>query len=259
MDAEHPSIPPSLHDGIRAELLAMNGEYPLPDITSVIDTDASLSWMGKEANLPTPKQQLSSKEEMPKDKRTRRKQPSEATNTSPSKSRRQPKRQATTATNSDKKLNRHERSLERNRVAASKCRSRKKVWTERLEEKKSDLEAMRNELQTEYFNLLEESSQLKNHLIGHAGCQDPNIDVWINHEASKYALRLSVENPQLARDMGSLPSLDNVSALHSSTGSQHTQPSDISPPMDEEDEEDSSREDISDGDCKDEYSETQTE
>ncbi|KAG6015330.1 hypothetical protein E4U43_005430 [Claviceps pusilla] len=113
-----------------------------------------------------------------------------------SKTRRQSKRESGRSTRNDEAKNptRRERSLERNRVAASKCRKRKKAWTEKLEEKKSGLEAMHSELQSQYLSLLQESSHLKNHLITHAGCHDPNIDVWINNEASKYVRRLSGEN-----------------------------------------------------------------
>ncbi|OAQ59437.1 basic-leucine zipper (bZIP) transcription factor [Pochonia chlamydosporia 170] len=113
-----------------------------------------------------------------------------------------------------KAKNRRQRSLERNRVAASKCRKRKKQWTDGLEQKKSGLESIHHELQAKCMSLLQESSQLKNFLIGHASCQDPNIDIWIRNEASKF-----VQNLQKKRRLNSLfsvPSLDGNSSASSS-------------------------------------------
>ncbi|KAG6112760.1 hypothetical protein E4U13_004156 [Claviceps humidiphila] len=156
-------------------------------------------------------------------------------------------------TEDSKKSTRRERSLERNRVAASKCRKRKKAWTEKLEEKKSGLEAMNSELQSQYLGLLEESSYLKNHLISHAGCHDPNIDVWINNEASKYVRRLSgSDNPHRARSIHSLPSLENNSVWHSSGNSHYTGLSESSPAMDGDD---SNEEDAVDENFEDEFGE----
>ncbi|KAG6018702.1 hypothetical protein E4U41_003653 [Claviceps citrina] len=154
------------------------------------------------------------------------------------KTRRSSKRESRRPTRNEeaaKKPTRRERSLERNRVAASKCRKRKKAWTEKLEEKKSGLEAMHSELQSQYLSLLQESSHLKNHLITHAGCHDPNIDVWINNEASKYVRRLSGENYHRPRSMQSLPSLENNSVWHSSGNSHYTGLSESSPPMEGDD------------------------
>ncbi|QPH03825.1 hypothetical protein C2857_000205 [Epichloe festucae Fl1] len=144
--------------------------------------------------------------------------------TAATKTRRQPERESRRSTRTEevKKPTRRERSLERNRVAASKCRRRKKAWTEKLEEKRSGLEAMHSELQTQYLSLLQESCNLKNHLITHAACHDPNIDVWINNEASKFVRRLSGENPQRPRSLQSLPSLDNNSTWQSSANSHYT-------------------------------------
>ncbi|KAG5949176.1 hypothetical protein E4U53_006016 [Claviceps sorghi] len=163
-----------------------------------------------------------------------------------SKARRQPKRGSAQSARADeaKKPTRRERSLERNRVAASKCRKRKKAWTEKLEEKKSGLEAMHSELQSQYLSLLEESSHLKNHLITHAGCHDPNIDVWINNEASKYVRRLSGESFHR-------PS-NNNSVWHSSGNSHYTGLSESSPAMEGDD---SNEEDAAKADYDDDFGE----
>lgn len=93
--------------------------------------------------------------------------------------------------------NRRKRSLERNRVAASKCRKRKNKWINNLEEMKVGLEALHSVLQSEHMDLLQESCQLKNYLICHATCHNPNIDEWINNEALKYVRKLS-DLPQVS-------------------------------------------------------------
>lgn len=77
-------------------------------------------------------------------------------------------------------------SLRRNRIAASKCRQKKKVWQHNLEEQKSDLETQHSLLQKEYNNLLNEASQMKNHLMAHASCNDRRIDQWVENEAMQF-------------------------------------------------------------------------
>jgi DNA repair exonuclease SbcCD ATPase subunit len=76
--------------------------------------------------------------------------------------------------------------LERNRVAASKCRQKKKEWAHDLEDTKSMLEAQNMELHSEYDELLEQVTNMKNSLLCHATCNDPIIDGWIELEARKY-------------------------------------------------------------------------
>lgn len=83
--------------------------------------------------------------------------------------------------------------LERNRVAASKCRKKKKLWVHDLEEAKSDLELQHSSLQMQYNELLEEANQMKNNLIAHAGCHDHNIDRWIDREARRFVDRTTQE------------------------------------------------------------------
>ncbi|KHN93716.1 transcription factor ATF2 [Metarhizium album ARSEF 1941] len=138
------------------------------------------------------------------------------------KRRRQPKRGASKKTTNsaaqareaNKPKYRRQRSLEKNRVAASKCRKRKKQWTETLEQKKSGLESVHRELQSEYTELLQESSKLKNFLITHASCQDPNIDTWIKNEASKYVRNL--HNSAGPRSMYSVSSVEAVGSADDS-------------------------------------------
>lgn len=76
--------------------------------------------------------------------------------------------------------------LERNRVAASKCRQRKKEWVTDLQGTKNALEAQNSQLQTEYTGLLTEISEMKNQLMAHANCNDPNIGLWLENEARRF-------------------------------------------------------------------------
>ncbi|RFU71786.1 bzip transcription factor [Trichoderma arundinaceum] len=81
------------------------------------------------------------------------------------------------------------KNLERNRIAASKCRQKKKEWVLELEETKSGMELRHTNLRMEYFQLLDEVTRIKNHLMAHATCNDPNINFWIEKEALKYVER----------------------------------------------------------------------
>ncbi|KAK4229818.1 transcription factor atf21 [Podospora fimiseda] len=76
--------------------------------------------------------------------------------------------------------------LERNRIAASKCREKKKMYVSELEETKIGLETHNAHLQMEYNGLLGEVSGLKHHLMAHAKCNDANIDRWLNNEARRF-------------------------------------------------------------------------
>ena len=81
---------------------------------------------------------------------------------------------------------RRNKFLERNRIAASKCRQKKKEWVSDLEETRNGLENRHADLQTEYQGLVGEVSRMKNELMSHASCHDPNIDMWIENEARKF-------------------------------------------------------------------------
>ncbi|KAL6691490.1 hypothetical protein J3F84DRAFT_164113 [Trichoderma pleuroticola] len=81
------------------------------------------------------------------------------------------------------------KNLERNRIAASKCRQKKKEWVLELEETKSGMELRHNSLRVEYFALLDEVTRIKNQLMAHAACNDPNINFWIEKEALRYVER----------------------------------------------------------------------
>jgi hypothetical protein len=63
-----------------------------------------------------------------------------------------------------------EKFLERNRIAASKCRQRKKAWTQEIEKKSLELSEKNKFLKEHVSALKEEVMRLKNLLLGHHNC-----------------------------------------------------------------------------------------
>eukprot|EP00128_Syssomonas_multiformis_P005514 Colp12_sorted_trinity150504_noHs@29543 len=67
---------------------------------------------------------------------------------------------------------RRQKFLERNRAAASRCRAKKKVWINDLEQKASDLQKQCAQYMTENARLKEENAKLKELLLQHSkNCQ----------------------------------------------------------------------------------------
>ena len=85
----------------------------------------------------------------------------------------------------DGTTDKRQKFLEKNRIAASKCREKKKKWVHDLEHNKSELERQNFELRLEHRNLINELSQTKNMLMNHSACKDPNIDGWLDNEARR--------------------------------------------------------------------------
>ncbi|KAL6901630.1 hypothetical protein GGI43DRAFT_383236 [Trichoderma evansii] len=83
-----------------------------------------------------------------------------------------------------------EQVKQRNRVAASKCRQKKKVKVDELKEMQSNLEAQNNDLRMEFQRLRQEIGQVKSDLINHTDCNDPNINRWVENEAKGYVQKL---------------------------------------------------------------------
>lgn len=103
---------------------------------------------------------------------------------------------------SDKK----EQVKQRNRVAASKCRQKKKVKVDELKEKLARLEAQNNDLRKEFQTLREEVGKVKSDLINHTECHDSNINRWVENEAKGFVKKL-VANEERQR-MESISSID---------------------------------------------------
>jgi len=99
--------------------------------------------------------------------------------------------------------NKRSKFLERNRIAASKCRQKKKEWMSDLEETKTGLENTRNQLQMEYTGLLSEVNRMKDQLMSHAGCNDSNIDRWLENEARRFVQQTSERYDQVYLGYGS--------------------------------------------------------
>jgi len=73
--------------------------------------------------------------------------------------------------------------LERNRVAASKCRQKKKEWTNNLEARARDLQNSKNQLALIVGSLKNEVMFLKGQMLKHTGCGCTQIREYLTHEA----------------------------------------------------------------------------
>lgn len=85
----------------------------------------------------------------------------------------------------DESTEKRKKFLEKNRIAASKCREKKKKWVHELEYNKSQLERHNMELRLEHRGLINELNQTKSMLMSHADCNDPNITEWLNNQARR--------------------------------------------------------------------------
>jgi len=74
--------------------------------------------------------------------------------------------------------------LERNRVAASKCRQKKKEWTSNLEVRARDLQTSKNRLTVMVGSLKEEILFLKGELLKHSSCGCTAIRDYLNREVA---------------------------------------------------------------------------
>ncbi|KAA6408505.1 MAG: hypothetical protein FRX48_07587 [Lasallia pustulata] len=77
--------------------------------------------------------------------------------------------------------------LERNRVAASKCRQKKKEWTSNLESRARELQNSKSQLNIMVGSLKEEVLFLKTELLRHTGCGCTKIRDYLSHEAHALA------------------------------------------------------------------------
>ncbi|PTD02424.1 hypothetical protein FCULG_00012025 [Fusarium culmorum] len=84
--------------------------------------------------------------------------------------------------------------LERNRIAASKCRQKKKKQNKELEEHLCRLEIEKELLHKQCNGLVDELSTIKNQLMEHASCNDANINQWLDNEARKFVQRIASQS-----------------------------------------------------------------
>lgn len=83
-----------------------------------------------------------------------------------------------------------------------------------LQETKEELELRNSQLQMEYGGLVNEISHMKNELMAHASCDDPNINMWIENEARRFvqseAGRISVSQVMKGNTMPSVPPIPEM-------------------------------------------------
>jgi chromosome segregation ATPase len=158
------------------------------------NTDASAQPRAKKQKTAAPAQSITVKTE-PVEPQQQRPQQRQRQSSPP------PKRKAARRGSAAKKedVAQRTKNLERNRIAASKCRQKKKEWVVELEESKTKMELHHNKLRIEYLELLGEVTSIKNQLMAHANCVDPNINFWIEKEALKYVERCAMDPAQERR------------------------------------------------------------
>lgn len=113
--------------------------------------------------------------------------------------------------------------LHRNRIAAMKCRQKKKDYVARLESLKIRLEMKNFQLRHEQDRLNAEVTDLKVLLMRHANCRDKNIDRWLENSASRIALTPKTEafrsSFSFEQSPQSAPALDQNNQYPFPTGS----------------------------------------
>ncbi|CUS09734.1 unnamed protein product [Tuber aestivum] len=75
--------------------------------------------------------------------------------------------------------------LERNRIAASKCRRKKKQWTQNLEDTAREVQAASKNLNKQVSVLRDELLHLKGELLKHNGCSCERIKQYLMNEATR--------------------------------------------------------------------------
>ncbi|KAL7956694.1 hypothetical protein V8C34DRAFT_201589 [Trichoderma compactum] len=174
-----------------------SGSKPSKTAPSTASTAATAAMMTRTRRAAAQNVEASTSESQPRTKRQKTASSAQATTIKQELQQEQPplppsqKRKLARRGAAAKKEDAAQRSknLERNRIAASKCRQKKKEWVLELEETKSGMELRHNNLRIEYFALLDEVTRIKNQLMAHAACNDPNINFWIEKEALRYVER----------------------------------------------------------------------
>ncbi|KAI9805319.1 MAG: hypothetical protein M1833_005772 [Piccolia ochrophora] len=126
------------------------------------------------------------------------------------------------------------RFLERNRVAASKCREKKKVWASNLETTVREMQSDRKQLSHMVCALRDECLELKGELLKHSTCNCDRIRHYLNQTADSITSsqppyyrevlqRLSSRAPSMqtlvegSQDSNSPPALDSSGATSTSS------------------------------------------
>lgn len=102
--------------------------------------------------------------------------------------------------------------LERNRVAAAKCRLKKKAWSEQLEERARELHASKNSLRALTTSLREEVLYLKSEMVKHGRCEDDEVKRYM-HDALGDIARERREKDVESRQLSVVSADDSLSSL----------------------------------------------
>ena len=161
------------------------------------------------------REQLNKKEMTPppqdaiKGKRKRSSAKNDTTNQSPPKRTRKYAARRSNDTNDPTKPEDVKRSkfLERNRVAASKCRQKKKEWTQNLENRARELQKNNNQLRMVVDSCRQEILFLKGELLKHSQCECESIQSFIKSGINNFADNNYEEDPfELESTIESMPS-----------------------------------------------------
>lgn len=107
--------------------------------------------------------------------------------------------------------------LERNRVAASKCRQKKKEWTNNLEERARELQKNKAQLAMLVGSLREEMLYLKGEVLKHNNCNCATMRDYLNREVQSISqLPHSHGLPQVGPAFPHSPIVDSMEVDHRS-------------------------------------------
>ncbi|KAI4288477.1 MAG: hypothetical protein L6R35_002260 [Caloplaca aegaea] len=98
-------------------------------------------------------------------------------------------------TSSAEEVRRH-KFLERNRVAASKCRQKKKEWTQNLESRARELQKENRSVRIMLDSLRDEMLFLKGEMLKHSNCSCEHIQGWVKSSAASRDLSPIIKSEQ---------------------------------------------------------------
>lgn len=142
----------------------------------------------RELQPPQPEQPPQSPQETGKGKRKRNSKTSDSASQSPPKRTRKYASRGLNNANASNKPEDAKRSkfLERNRVAASKCRQKKKEWTQNLENRARELQKNNNQLRVVVESCRQEVLFLKGELLKHSQCDCESIQAFLKSGAESF-------------------------------------------------------------------------
>ncbi|CEP08450.1 hypothetical protein [Parasitella parasitica] len=113
---------------------------------------------------------------------------------------------------------RRKKFLERNRVAAYKCRQKKKNWMQELEHKAEIQNSQNEELRKLVALLKEESMYLRNLLLTHGNCECDSVQAYLRKQSAEITNNIvpSRRNSAATTNFPTMPSFPNSSFSSSS-------------------------------------------